>query len=200
MICTICGRMQPRLKVGNWLKADWVLPETAPDDPCTPASFWTRCVWPKQDQATQTGFAWTGFFLWKNGRLDLASMTQPDSGCTLAITKLLLNQIWHVYWVSMIQQEGWNPAATKVPPMQIIIFRRIGTQPQRSHWHKLLSSTLHSIHTDLQGQTLHTLSRPDKNISMPEYIGSQGPGESTAAAWGWMLFHNYIASGKKLFL
>ena len=70
-------------------------------------------------------------------------MTQPNSGCMLAITaitKLLPNQIRHVYCVSMMQQEGWNPAATKVPPTQIIIFRRVGTQPQRSHPRKLSSS------------------------------------------------------------
>ena len=55
----------------------------------TPACLRTRFIWPKPDQATRTGFAQQNHdpgLHWKNGRLDLASTTQPDSGCTLAIT------------------------------------------------------------------------------------------------------------------
>ena len=40
---------------GDWQQAGCVLPETEPDDSCTPAFFQTRCVWPNPDQATQIG-------------------------------------------------------------------------------------------------------------------------------------------------
>ena len=48
-------RLQPSLKVENWQRAGCVLPETGPDDSCTPTCFQTRCVSPNPDKATQIG-------------------------------------------------------------------------------------------------------------------------------------------------
>ena len=47
IIRDVCGRTEPSLKVGNWLRAGCILPEIGPDDSCTPACFRTGCVWPK---------------------------------------------------------------------------------------------------------------------------------------------------------
>ena len=51
----VCGRTELSLKVENWQRAGCVLPESGPDDSCTPACFQTRCVCPNPDQAIQTG-------------------------------------------------------------------------------------------------------------------------------------------------
>ena len=55
IIWDVCGRTEPSLKVGNWQRPGCFLPETGPDDSCTPACFQTRCVWPDPDQAIQIG-------------------------------------------------------------------------------------------------------------------------------------------------
>ena len=68
-IIIICGCKHPSFKFislpffggcggkegGNWQQAGCVLPETEPNDSCTPAVFQTRYVWPNPDQATQIG-------------------------------------------------------------------------------------------------------------------------------------------------
>ena len=109
MIRAVCGRMQPSLKVGNWKQEGCVLLEPGP----MITSFQTRCIWPKPDQAIQTGSrpALQNMIQAFFGRMDrnwmqkfdLANMIRTNSACMLAImaiTIMLLNQIWHVYCVT----------------------------------------------------------------------------------------------------
>ena len=116
MIRATCGRMQPSLTVGNWWRAGCILPETGPDDSDPPTCFQKRCVCLKPDQAIQIGSRSVlhnvihVFF----GKTELNRMREVVSGiynpalfwlhaghngCMLAITKMLLNRIRHVYWV-----------------------------------------------------------------------------------------------------
>ena len=104
------------VKVRNWQRDGCVLPETGPvDDSCRPACFWTRCVWPKPDQAIQIGSGWVlhnmvqAFF----GKTEESRMREGGSGMChparfwmhrLAVTKTLPDRIRHVYWVSTSYQ------------------------------------------------------------------------------------------------
>ena len=79
----------------------------------TPAhQFASRCIWPNPDQAIQIrsvsvlhNMIHAFFEKWSwNGcrKSDLAYTIRPNSGCTLAVTKLLPDRIRHVYWVPSV--------------------------------------------------------------------------------------------------
>ena len=109
IIWNVCGRMEPSLKVGNWQQAGCILPETRPDDSCTPACFQTRCIWPSRSDPSQFCTIWSMPSLEKqswNGcrKTDpayiLSGLIMAACWLQLAITKMLLDRIWHVYWAA----------------------------------------------------------------------------------------------------
>ena len=133
VIQTICGRKQLNLKVGTWWQAGSVLPDTGPNNFCTLAFFRTRCIWPRPDQAIKIGSRSflhnmvQAFF----GKMEPNQIQEagsgiytiwPNSCCNLAmmaVTKMLLNRIWHVYWeghVSLTPLSPHHPAPLSHPP------------------------------------------------------------------------------------
>ena len=76
IIREVCGRTEPSLKVGNWWRAVCVLPETGPDDSCTPACFRTGSVWPKPGTVSQNSIG-SGLVLYNIIR-EVCGRTEPS--------------------------------------------------------------------------------------------------------------------------
>ena len=88
-----------------------------PDDSCTLACFQTRCIWPKHDRQFKSDLGWF-WMIWSRPSLEKKKepnqMWEVRSTPNLAahwlkwpqldVTKMLLNQIQHVYW----EQPHWQ--------------------------------------------------------------------------------------------